>query len=520
MNSVPALTPFLYQYCLTSTDQATAVVYFTSRRKWRGHHGTAVRSLEPTAVLSICPPLRLPVVMFDESTGQVFQEWTLSRQAMSPQGIDAQDWSRRQPIASSSTSVRERGPRSLVAMTINVIHLQRRIWRFLEPSGVSLHAWKLFSKLLCLADAEKTLGLCRFRQHICEPDSALRRYSQPLTSLTADFITHLIIAGGCKFRANEMLCLAEMRNLGVLELLQPAESELASYPRLSNRLIRGWTEVKNPFPLLRILRICGGDQHATQESLPLVSQFPSLALYDVTASREDWPDPADLARAHGWNTAFLGPDKDDSLVDYLMLLLPPDQWHHVQPADLAKAIQTDLAALYGDSQIEVRFAACEEAIPLQGYMTDAAKGSMLAGGTGGDSQKRGTSCRQRPLETWAFWLYSFLGQVGHDSDLRRNGISVDSHLVAGPFILPSKPLACLSLGHGRRGRTELQWPYDHPWPLPMVHRVFTRLSIARATSETDPSSIPPNFVATETRDPALRRRKRQRLDDVLRDLSG
>lgn len=84
--------------------------------------------------------------MFDQSSGQVYKEWTLPRQSISTRS--RHDWSRRRPYP-LFTARGVRGPRSLVDMTTNVIannigdvtdemldalpsRLLWRVWRFLE----------------------------------------------------------------------------------------------------------------------------------------------------------------------------------------------------------------------------------------------------------------------------------------------------------------------------------------------------------------------------------------------------
>ncbi|PNY24399.1 Succinyl-3-ketoacid-coenzyme a transferase [Tolypocladium capitatum] len=473
--------------------------------------------------------------MFDELSGQVFKEWTLSRCTISVQGSGL-DWARRRPYP-LFTPRGSRGPRSLVDVTINVIannigevaeeyldaipqRLQWRIWRFLEARGVCLHAWKLFSKLLLREDEEKTLGLFRFRQHICRPTDELKRYTQPMTSLTTDFITHLVISGGCEFTANEMLCLADVKNLGVLELLQPADEVSAVFPLVNDRLIRGWTEVENPFPLLRILRIWG-DQFTTQESLRWVSKFPSLALYDVLGSREDWPSPHSHATDGGWELAELAPGLEDSLMRYLMLFAPLEETRYSRLRDLARSVDSDLVSLCSDSRCAVKFVADRQAPPLLDYLTDTAKVHMPTWDPDAASREA-KSCHGVAFEPWAFWLYSFIGQLSQDRDMKSRGIQSGTQAVAGPFVLPSKPLACLFLGHSGRGGIPSKPPYVSRGLFSTSRYTFTRPGVMRGQRGTDPPPISKsrmNLVFSERAGSRLRRNKRQRLDDMLQSLS-
>ncbi|OAQ93080.1 succinyl-3-ketoacid-coenzyme a transferase [Purpureocillium lilacinum] len=473
--------------------------------------------------------------MFDQSSGQVFKEWTLSRNAISPSG-DGLDWSRRRPYPLFQPRG-TRGPRSLLDTSINVIannigditaehlegipdRLQWHIWRFLEARGVCLHAWKLFSKLLLQEGDDRTLGLYRFRQHICRPVEELSSYTQPLTSLTFDFITHLVIAGGCEFSTNELLCLTSIKNLGVLELIQPADEVCAVFSQVNDRLIRGWTEMEDPFPLLRILRIWG-DHGITQKSLRLVSKFPALAMYDILGSREDWPSPGEQAHVHGWELAQPVSGLEDSLLRYLMLLAPIEDTRNVNLRELARSVDTDLVSLCSDSLCVVKFMPDRQAPALLDYLTDAAKVDTPVWDP--DAASRDSrSCHDVAFEPWAFWLYSFIGQIGQDRDLESKSVCPDLQAAVGPFVLPSKPMACLFLGHSGRGGITSKPSYVSRGLFSTTRQTFTRPSVVYSHREAE------NHVSQreeldktepERLEPSLRRQKRQRLDDFLKSFS-
>ncbi|KAF4979576.1 hypothetical protein FZEAL_4246 [Fusarium zealandicum] len=400
--------------------------------------------------------------MFDES-GQVFKEWTVSRDSLTE--VD-QDWSRRR-LYPAFVAHGPRGPRPLVSMAIGVLasnigkvrsvadleaipnRLLWRIWRFLEARGICLQGWKLFSKLLLEDEDEKTLGLYRFRQHICRPSDNLSRYIVPLTAPPTDFITHLVLTGGCTFDTHDLLCLADMPNLGALELIQPADEVRTVFPRVSDRLVRGWTDKKDPFPLLRILRVWG-DQTTTHESLQWVSRFPSLALYDVMGAREDWSSGEEAALKHGWEQADTPSGLEDSLLRYLMLFAPLEETRTNRLQDLAASIDNDLMSLCSDSRCAVKFVEDGQAPPLLNYLTDTAKVQTPSWDTDAASREA-RACHGVAFEAWAFWLYSFLGQLSSDQDLAARGARPSTKAVAGPFVLPSRPLACLHLGHTARG---------------------------------------------------------------------
>lgn len=395
--------------------------------------------------------------------------------------------------------------------------------------GVCLHAWTLFSKFLLAEDDDKTLGLYRFRQHLCRPGPDIRRYTQPLTSLSIDFITHLVISGGCEFSTHDLLCLTDIKNLGVLEIIQPADELRTVFPEVTDRLIRGWTEKEEPFPLLRILRIWG-DQSTTQESLQWVSKFPNLALYDVMGSRDDWTSPHEYASKHSWELADTLPGTEDSLLHYLMLFAPADDAPPVNKTrDLARSIDSDLVSLCGDSRCAVKFVENRQAPKLLDYLTDAAKVSGYSWNMDSAVSLGPRACHGIPFEAWAFWLYSFIGQLSQDGDLDTYGGYDGAQAVAGPFVLPSKPMACLFLGHSGRGGITSKPAYVSRGLFATKRFTFVRPSAIHGpsspSSSKEPASTPEKNEATvkpvkendSTR--TFRRQKRQRLDDVLKSFT-
>ncbi|KAJ4170818.1 hypothetical protein NW754_006960 [Fusarium falciforme] len=476
---------------------------------------------------------------FDQETGQVFKEWVLSRDSLTEADRDAADWSRRRRYP-AVTARGVRGPRSLANMVIKVVadnigsvgsvadledlptRLLWRIWRFLEARGECLHAWKLFSKLFLEAEDDKTLSLYRFRQHICRPGNDLTRYTVPLTAPPTDFITHLVLTGGCSFNTHDLLCLADMPNLGALELIQPADELRTIFPQVSDRLVRGWTEKSDPFPLLRILRIWG-DQSTTKKSLQWVSQFPSLALYDVMGAREDWKQSEEAALEHGWEQAPKVSGLEDSLLRYLMLFAPLEETRTHRLSDLAARIDNDLVSLCGDSRCAVKFVQDRQAPPLLDYLTDMAKVRTPSWDTHAASSEA-RACHGVAFEPWAFWLYSFLGQLSSDRDLHARGALPPQKAVAGPFILPSRPFACLHLGHSTRGSGINTRPsYVSRGLFATGQYTFTRDSVIRGDNP-KPKPIPkkgPSLVASERAAPvlALRKHKKRRLEDVLQAMS-
>ncbi|KAF4499023.1 hypothetical protein FAGAP_4799 [Fusarium agapanthi] len=439
--------------------------------------------------------------MFDPDSGPAFTEYVMTREALTAESNA--DWSRRRPYPSFKPRG-TKGPRSLVDIAISVVgdnfgkirsitHLESlpkvilwRIWGYLEARGVSLHAWRYLSKLLMDEGDEKNLGLYRFRQHICHPGNNLTRYTQPLTAPPSDFITHIVIAGGCTFNTHDILGLADMPNLGVLEIIQPTER--TAFPNISDRLVRGWSEKPDPFPLLRVLRIWG-DETTSKASLPWVSNFPSLALYDVISARDAWDASKVAAQEHGWEQADAPPHRlDDSLLRYLMLFAPLEETRDRNMRDLAASIDNDLVSLCSDSRCAVKFVQDRQAPLLLNYLCDTAKENAPWWDIDAASREART-CHGVAFEAWAFWLYSFLGQLCSDQDLEARG-ALPYKAAAGPFILPSRPIACLHLGHtSQRGGIDTRPSYISRGLYATRQFTFTRKSVIPPNGK-KPGTIP------------------------------
>ncbi len=361
------------------------------------------------------------------------------------------------------------------------------------------------------------MGLYRFRQHICRPDDELKHYIRPLTAPSAEFITQLTISGNCSFTTNELLHLTEVKNLGVLELIQPADELLATFPEVNDSLIRGWTEQPNPFPLLRILRIWG-NQSVTQQSLHWISKFPSLVMYDVMGSRDDWESVYQLAPAAGWQVSQPRSGLEGSLLQYLTLFSSQQELPLKRLKALARSIDTDLVSLCSDSRCTLKFVPRGDAPALMDYLTDPAKVSLTSSWDPDTALREARACHGIAFEAWAFWLYSLVGQLTEDQDLHSQDPKSDLQTVVGPFVLPSKPMACLFLGHSGRGGISAKPSYVRGGLFSTKAFTFTRPGLiqeagrhGKTTNTNVPAPIEPRT--------GFKHNKKRRLDDVLKSFS-
>lgn len=146
------------------------------------------------------------------------------------------------------------------------------------------------------------LALQRFHQHFEKTVAPLSVYLKPLQSDSFAFISHLKIAGTCLAGSAELMQLPVLvKNLGVLEILEPSDSTLP-FPQLSDRLVKGWSLHEDPFPKLKVLRIHTHDALSLQ-CLQYVTKFPALAMFEILIASMDLYSTVyakQLARDYGW----------------------------------------------------------------------------------------------------------------------------------------------------------------------------------------------------------------------------
>ncbi|KAK9415900.1 hypothetical protein SUNI508_10029 [Seiridium unicorne] len=268
---------------------------------------------------------------FNPDTGQVFHEQQVPA-ALLKRKIAHEKWHRHQtpPLSFLEPPTRRRGrSKSLKAMSLRICrenigymeeetfqnvptHLLWELWDHLGPDQefLSFQTWKAFSKFLS-KDREPgkpmPLRLWTYSQSIIEPRVPLATYISPISSPKLEFIAHLTITGAVSFAASELFVLPGLKNLGVLEIIQPCDSQdAATFPRITDSIVREWSTQEldrdAAFPCLRVLRIWGED-FTTYRSLAYVTKFPVLGVYDVAGGRkEDWRI-ADIQH-EAWNPEF------------------------------------------------------------------------------------------------------------------------------------------------------------------------------------------------------------------------
>jgi hypothetical protein len=244
----------------------------------------------------------------DSDSGQVFTEWIEKRLNLADL-----DWHRRLPSSNSPLKHKtsKRGARPLMDMCIDLLVSNidgidvdtiqnvpdELLWRLLhiiklKSKQASFQTWKLFMTRLSGPDDPRYDELTTFLTVITLPRAPLDAYVQPMISTSFSFLVDLTIAEGANFQVQELHRLIDLVNLRTLRFITPdnvaPRIKDTTFPQVSDRLIRHWSDVKGAFPKLVALHIVGCSL-TTCNSLPYLARFPALEVLHVNGSVEHWP---------------------------------------------------------------------------------------------------------------------------------------------------------------------------------------------------------------------------------------
>lgn len=139
-----------------------------------------------------------------------------------------------------------------------------------------------------------TMAMVRYCQEIFDPPCDLEVYLEPLRDLGSGLV-YLCIDNVSRFRPHELVPLAQLPHLAVLELIDREPG----WSWVDDRLIQRWVDTgDNVFVSLRILKILSATHMVTPMGLNLVMGFPRLEIFDIT-----WrptPGTVELPNPYGW----------------------------------------------------------------------------------------------------------------------------------------------------------------------------------------------------------------------------
>ncbi|KAI0409355.1 hypothetical protein F4802DRAFT_245601 [Xylaria palmicola] len=404
---------------------------------------------------------------YDVNTGLVFRQWDVSI----PEAV-SEPWNRVSNTMGYSMSgsppprpPRRRGPDSLVDICLRATaqhvteldqaHIQYlpstlvgRLWELVDTPSVE--AWKLFAtKITRDEEAVSYVCPCLMRYIFSVPKKQpLEAYLAPLTSATFEYLTHLTIAGVVKGSTHELLPLTQLKNLAILEVIEPWGAEhVLEYPRVTDSVVREWANSPNPFPVLRVLRIWG-NEYVTRRSLDYLQAFPFLVLYDVAGRRRDWEGMAEdcvwKPRKRTWTTRLSTTiEQQHSLFEEI---IPRHQLKRQSPFwNRTRALKTAATSL--SSNLDW----------FESDLTHFKRGSNDAETNEPKhlctkSQHSEQPPRPRPSQhihrdnPWAFLLYCHIGSISADRDLAAQGLEFSERTFALMDIcLPPRPMINLVL---------------------------------------------------------------------------
>ncbi|KAH7395674.1 hypothetical protein BKA64DRAFT_64684 [Cadophora sp. MPI-SDFR-AT-0126] len=419
-------------------------------------------------------------VKFDESSGQMYSETTISTQSN-----EERDWTRphRMSVKSVKHQLRsQNGTRSLVNSAVETIlenltdltfegidclpkRLVLRIWILAsERYVIPFRIWEIFSKVL-RGEKDIPLSLLRFRHVIPSPRMTLQTYTSTLTSNNFDFLASLSLTTA--FPVPQLVKLSSIKNLGILEIVHTPRD--ATQSGVSDRLIRAWHQAAldaGAFSVLRILKLWN-HKEVTETSLTYLNSFPVLALFDVRSCSFNTRSRA-LARTLGWRSTL-----DVGILSFFeamcverAVIKRAAVEEDPQPIRRAPSHQLD------DDSIITRIPRADvtDFITSPAFSVSKVTAQPIPHWDGwqrmGDLSKRRYPDKSfkevrwgitnqhlfntsYSLETWDFLTYTIFSKIGElrsDRDLQRAGVNIGEQAVVQDELVNSVPLASLRLG--------------------------------------------------------------------------
>jgi hypothetical protein len=127
--------------------------------------------------------------------------------------------------------------------------------------------------------------MVRYCQEIVNPPCDLSLYIAPLMEMEEGLV-YLCIDNVARFQIHELLPLAKLPQLAVLELIERDAAD----SKIGDRLIQGWSEVDTDvdtdtvvFQSLRVLKITSRTHWVSERQLEFLLGLPRLEILDITA---------------------------------------------------------------------------------------------------------------------------------------------------------------------------------------------------------------------------------------------
>lgn len=394
-----------------------------------------------------------------------------------------------------------------------------------------------------------------------DPDAFTLRFG-PAWSPDTSFITHLTLDTTCELDSPHLLLLPAMPNLGLLRIVEPRDLS-APRARVTDRVVRGWAELSDPFPALRVLQLSCCTE-LTPEILRYLGSFPALVYVAVRALRSKWGPRGAYGAApkHGWRPPRLPHDVRALMSRYFASCLGSRHEFRGRWEVAAKLISegrpAGLSRLF-DGASTVRFKGRPAVLPWDGMGPSCAENMEGAGERWGaeseeDVEDTGDmeASNELPLgdtitvyDNPAWWLYAAIGHVIlRDGDLKATSVADGVVPTSNGLALPPLPVLSLTMAadeprdttgyESRRGNYGVPGQDVGRRRDRLVKYVFVRESAFNAVTSQETAWVARASPPREKQDtggrtgPArvgtgeapLRQRKRRKMGDLLSDIAG
>ncbi|SPO01361.1 uncharacterized protein DNG_04037 [Cephalotrichum gorgonifer] len=427
--------------------------------------------------------------------------------------------------------------------------------RLSSQNCLTIDTWNLLSTNLFADGAEVKRSVYHHTARVAPPPMDGHAHSRtfaahlgPAWSPSLDYITHLTLDSTCELEKEYLMMLPDMRNLGLLRIVEPRDPA-PSRPQITDRVIRGWCEKDDPFPVLRVLQLscC---LEVTPMCLRYLSRFPSLVYFSIRGSTRSWDGTDASAPRYGWRF----PEDTDAL--QVLMLRYFGSCLGIQdgiPRRLGAAARliswgdpAMLSRLLRDSPA-LTFRKCPAVLPWKGDIPAAAisagwddekeftMGDAGLRDDGGDEEPRAKSTDPTYIyNNPMWWLYAAIGYViFRDRDLESAGHKVSSgrRPSSNGWVMPPLPILSVTMageeapgraGEGRRslakyrfvrieafrdvaGREEA-WVLEKPWVPPAA----AQDAAARSGADRRPRAG----------EMPLRQGKKRKMGDLLASMAG
>lgn len=344
------------------------------------------------------------------------------------------------------------------------------------------------------------MAIHRYREELRNPRCELSIYTTPLSQLDEGCLTYLFINNVSHFAAHELLTLARLPRLAVLEL---NERKLETAV-VSDRLIRGWGEVDGgPFPSLRVLRIMTKQDAVSGACLHHVLKFPALEIFDV-AQLSRRRQAAAIAEEYGWKATK---SKGSIFRVYAQAYLDgfPVQ---TKNADKLWSLYNNQQQVHLGEDPRQRAAAGEETGSEGNYLEDGwrqlLKGEHLLSSAQEPRSQEERSHNGLLSDNDVFWFLGLLDQ--RERACATDGIGERMEGIT----LPKHRIVNLRLHGASTGTSMVERQL-----LDSERLIFSRTSKPKETKTAPPAPAPRRQDLEDRKQTGLQARKRQKLGDIF-----